>query len=203
MLSVESLRAVAHLCPEPVLDGIFNGLECSYRRTVLIPWSIIGGRWLIQLIIIGCYGDREDRMMIPMWLQRCPSQMSRSLQPFPHPCAVDTRAARLPFKEQSTPRGTFSFLNVVPPFFSLDFARTHNLNCRSSYATFIKQIARFFSCLYLFHFRKIFTAGQILSNWYDRLVRKIHNLFVILHWQIYDETLKFLLSCAVGLNFFF
>ena len=60
----------------------------------------------------------------------------------------------------------------------------------------------FFSCLYLFHFRKIFTAGQILSNWYDRLVRKIHNLFVILHWQIYDETLKFLLSCAVGLNFF-
>ena len=34
--------------------------------------------------------------------------------------------------------------SVVPPFFSLDFARTHNLNCRSSYATFIKQIARFF-----------------------------------------------------------
>jgi len=150
-----------HSCRVPVVDGIFNGLEYTYRRTCSFIRPIIGGRWLFRLVI-GCYGDREDRMMIPMWLQRCPWQMSRSLQPFPHPCAVDTRTARFPFffirgfpfKEQSMPRGTFSFLYVVPLFFS-QFCSYTELNLSKFVRHLYQADCRIFFLVFLYfiHFQ--------------------------------------------------
>lgn len=84
----------------------FNGFGV---RLPTIAWIRSSeGVWFGFLIwLIGCYGGRDDRMMIPMWLQRCPWRTPRSLQPFAHPCAMDTHRRASFSKGCSMPHGTF------------------------------------------------------------------------------------------------
>lgn len=98
--------AVPPFCLVPVVDVIFNGFGV---RLPTIAWIRSSeGVWFGFLIwLIGCYGGRDDRMMIPMWLQRCPWRTPRSLQPFAHPCAMDTHRRASFSKGCSMPHGTF------------------------------------------------------------------------------------------------
>jgi hypothetical protein len=112
----------AAICLVPVVVGILNCLfmEDNYQGICLIR----------SFCLIGCYGDREGRMMIPMWAWAClHKQVSRcSLQP-------------LLIRAQWTHCFQFNASRTLPPpFFSYFASRAIWKTLKCSWSEFIFEI---------------------------------------------------------------